>query len=162
LQSLKEFYEDQRGRYESPDELEMGVYHRLIHIRDQMERHEEIPTAITNHAVFKLTMQFRLHVQAKSAPITKKSPLVADDAMHIFGELARVLSEMGNCVMRYLIACILERLFGPEPVEDIESLRGDLSLQDILDGISREEPFSFKQVILLPLLSPSNPAQRNG
>ena len=56
LTSLKEFYEDQRGRYQAPTELEMRVYHRLIHIRDQRERHEEIPEEIRNHPVFNLTM----------------------------------------------------------------------------------------------------------
>jgi nuclear mRNA export protein SAC3 len=157
LQSLKEFYEDQRGRYESPNELEMRVYHRLIHIRDQRERHEEIPATITNHAVFKLTTQFRLHVQAKSAPISKKSELKVDEeAMRIFGELARVLREMGNRAMIYLMACILERLFGRGTVEDIEAIRGDLTLQDIVDGVSREEPSSsFNQVIHTPPAVPS-------
>ncbi|KIO02581.1 hypothetical protein M404DRAFT_147482 [Pisolithus tinctorius Marx 270] len=75
LQSLKEFYEDQRGRYQSPTELEMRVYHRLIHIRDQRERHEDIPDFLLKHPVFELTTRFRARVQAKSAPITKTSAL---------------------------------------------------------------------------------------
>lgn len=135
LQSLKEFYEEQRGRYESPTELEMRIYHRLIHIRDQKERHEEIPEHITSHPVFKLTTQFRLHVQRKSAPISKVSPLVVDaEGMEIFGQLAGVLREQGSVVMIYLVACILERLFGKDTIEDIEAIRGDLSLSDIIDG----------------------------
>ncbi|THV07242.1 hypothetical protein K435DRAFT_709945 [Dendrothele bispora CBS 962.96] len=136
LQSLKEFYEDQRGRYESPNELEMRVYHRLIHIRDQKERHDDIPSHILEHPVFKLTTEFRLHVQRKSAPITKTSNLVVDpEAMQIFGNLASVLKEQGNVVMIYLVACILERLFGKETIEDIESIRGNLSIPDIIDGV---------------------------
>uniref|UniRef100_A0A8H7XKZ3 SAC3/GANP/THP3 conserved domain-containing protein n=1 Tax=Psilocybe cubensis TaxID=181762 RepID=A0A8H7XKZ3_PSICU len=51
LQCLKEFYQDQRDRYDSPTELEMRVYHRLIHIRDQKERHEDIPEYILSHPV---------------------------------------------------------------------------------------------------------------
>ncbi|KAG6812812.1 hypothetical protein H0H92_000270 [Tricholoma furcatifolium] len=137
LQSLKEFYEDQRGRYESPTELEMRVYHRLIHIRDQKERHEDIPDHISSHPVFKLTTEFRLHVQRKSAPISKNSPLKVDaEGMHIFGELANDLREQGNVVMIYLVACILERLFGKDAIEDIDTIRGDMSIPDIIDGIS--------------------------
>ncbi|KAH9850464.1 SAC3/GANP/Nin1/mts3/eIF-3 p25 family-domain-containing protein [Lenzites betulinus] len=138
LQSLKEFYEDQRGRYQAPTELEMRVYHRLIHIRDQKERHEEIPDDIRHHAVFRLTTQFRQRVQAKSAPISKTSKLVVDmEAMQIFSQLANVLREANNIVMIYLVACILERHFGKDAIEDIESIRGDLSIPDIIDGISK-------------------------
>lgn len=135
LQSLKEFYEDQRSRYASPTELEMRVYHRLIHIRDQKERHEDIPESITSHPVFKLTTQFRLHVQQKSAPISKTSRLiVAEEGMQIFGQLVTVLSEQGNRVMVYLVACLLERLFGTDTIDDIEGIRADLSISDIIDG----------------------------
>ncbi|KIJ67361.1 hypothetical protein HYDPIDRAFT_37902 [Hydnomerulius pinastri MD-312] len=137
LQSLKEFYEDQRGRYQSPTELEMRVYHRLIHIRDQKERHEDIPPSLVSNPVFELTTKFRARVQAKSAPITKTSPLAVDaEAMQIFAELAGVLRREGNVVMTYLVACILERLFGKDTIEDIESIRGDLSLSDVIDGFS--------------------------
>ena len=115
----------------------MRVYHRLIHIRDQKERHEDVPPHITQNPVFKLTTQFRQHVQAKSAPINKTSKLVVDErAMEIFGELAMVLREQGSAVMVYLVACILERLFGPDTIEDIEAIRGDLTIPDIIDGVS--------------------------
>lgn len=117
----------------------MRVYHRLIHIRDQVERPEQVPvpTDVTEHPVFKLVTQFRLHVQAKSAPITKKSKLsVGVEGMQIFGELARQLNEQGSAVMVYLVACILERLFGKDTIEDIESIKGDLTLSEIIDGIS--------------------------
>ncbi|KAH9946750.1 SAC3/GANP/Nin1/mts3/eIF-3 p25 family-domain-containing protein [Amylocystis lapponica] len=141
LQSLKEFYEDQRGKYQAPTELEMRVYHRLIHIRDQRERHEEIPEEVTSHPVFQLTTKFRLHVQAKSAPISKTSPLIVDaEGMQIFGQLAAVLREQNNVVMIYLVACILERLFGKDTIEDIETVRGDLSIPDIIDGRSGPAP----------------------
>ena len=115
----------------------MRVYHRLIHIRDQKERHEDIPDHITSHPVFKLTTDFRRHVQQKSAPISKTSPLVVDaESMAIFGQLAAVLGEQGSVVMIYLVACILERLFGKETVEDIEAIRGELTISDVIDGIS--------------------------
>ncbi|KAK2464989.1 hypothetical protein APHAL10511_003065 [Amanita phalloides] len=136
LQSLKEFYEDQRGRYQSPTELEMRVYHRLVHIRDQKERHEDIPDSITSHPVFELTTAFRLHVQKKSAPISRNSALIIDaQGMQIFAQLAGVLREQGNVVMIYLVACILERLFGPDMIEDIEGIRGNLKIPDIIDGV---------------------------
>ncbi|KAF9466728.1 SAC3/GANP/Nin1/mts3/eIF-3 p25 family-domain-containing protein [Collybia nuda] len=142
LQSLKEFYEDQRGRYESPTELEMRVYHRLIHIRDQKERHEDIPEHITAHPVFQLTTDFRVHVQRKSAPISKNSPLIVDEeGMHIFGRLANVLREQGSVVMIYLVACILERLFGKDAIDDIEAIREDLDIPDIIDGISSDSGY---------------------
>lgn len=135
LQSLKEFYQDQRGRYQSPTELELRVYHRLVHIRDQRERHDDIPQALLNNPVFELTTKFRARVQAKSAPITKTSSLVVDaEAMSIFAELADVLRREGNVVMTYLVACILERHFGKGTIEDIESIRGVLSFSDIIDG----------------------------
>ena len=138
LQSLKEFYEDQRGRFESPTELEMRVYHRLIHIRDQKERHEDIPRHILENPVFTLITKFRQHVQEKSAPITKVSQLsVGDDGMVIFAQLAQVLQKQNNTVMVYLIACILERLFGKGAIQDdLELIRGDLSISDIVDGVS--------------------------
>ncbi|KAH0835800.1 hypothetical protein J3R83DRAFT_9655 [Lanmaoa asiatica] len=137
LQSLKEFYQDQRGHHQSPTELEMRVYHRLVHIRDQRERHDDIPQALLNHPVFELTTKFRARVQAKSAPITKTSLLVVDaEAMLIFAELADVLRREGNVVMTYLVACILERHFGKDTIEDIESIRGNLSLSDVIDGYS--------------------------
>ncbi|KAI8969536.1 SAC3/GANP/Nin1/mts3/eIF-3 p25 family-domain-containing protein [Trametes punicea] len=138
LQSLKEFYEDQRGRYQAPTELEMRVYHRLIHIRDQKERHEDIPDEIRNHPVFRLTTAFRQRVQAVSAPITKTSKLTVDaEAMQIFAQLADVLRRENNIVMIYLVACILERHFGKDAIDDIEAIRGDLSIPDIIDGISK-------------------------
>ncbi|KAI6128109.1 SAC3/GANP/Nin1/mts3/eIF-3 p25 family-domain-containing protein, partial [Pisolithus croceorrhizus] len=141
LQSLKEFYEDQRGRYQSPTELEMRVYHRLIHIRDQRERHEDIPDFLLKHPVFELTTRFRARVQAKSAPITKSSTLAVDaEAMQIFVELATVLRREGDVVMTYLIACILERLFGKDTIEDIEAIRGELTYSDIIDGYSGPLP----------------------
>ena len=116
------------------------MYHRLIHIRDQKERHEDIPDFITSHPVFKLTTTFRLHVQKKSAPISKSSPLVIDpEGMQIFSQLAGVLKEQGNVVMIYLVACILERLFGPEMIEDIEGIRGDLSIPNIIDAVQSFE-----------------------
>ncbi|KAF8257416.1 hypothetical protein EI94DRAFT_1758502, partial [Lactarius quietus] len=136
LQSLKEFYEDQRDHYESPNELEMRIYHRLIHIRDQRERHEDIPPAILNHPVFLLTTKFRQHVQTESSPITKTSPLVVhEEGMLLFAELAALLREQGNRVMVYLVACILERLFGKDTIEDIESIRAGIAIPDIIDGV---------------------------
>ncbi|EED79666.1 predicted protein, partial [Postia placenta Mad-698-R] len=138
LQSLKEYYDDQRGIYQSSEELEMRVYHRLIHIRDQSERLLHIPSKIINHPVFRYTTQFRQIVQAKSAPISKASRLVVDaEAMEIFGRLAAVLREQGNVVMIYLVACILERLFGPDTIDEIEAIRGDLTIPEIIDGVSR-------------------------
>lgn len=146
LQTLKEHYEEQRGKYESPNELEVRVYHRLFHIRDQVERHDDIPDHIRNHPVFKLTTEFRQHVQKKSAPITKKSQLIADEhAMQIFGHLAGVLREMGNTVMIYLVACALEWAFGKGTVEGIDDIRGGLSIQDIFEG--RSNPPALPQQI---------------
>ncbi len=71
LKGLKEFYEDQRDRYESTNELEMRIYHRLIHIRDQRERHDDIPSTILFQPVFLFTTKFCQHVQAKFSPISK-------------------------------------------------------------------------------------------
>ncbi len=115
----------------------MRVYHRLIHIRDQKERHEDIPDYITSHPVFKLTTAFRYHVQEKSAPISKSSKLVVSaEGMQIFGQLAAVLNEQGSTVMVYLVACLLERLFGEDTIDDIDAIKGDLSIPDIIDGVS--------------------------
>ncbi|KAH8988272.1 SAC3/GANP/Nin1/mts3/eIF-3 p25 family-domain-containing protein [Lactarius hatsudake] len=149
LQSLKEFYEDQRDRYQSPNELEMRIYHRLIHIRDQRERHDDIPPAILNHPVFLLTTKFRQHVQAKSSPITKVSPLVVhEEGMLLFAELAALLREQGNRVMVYLVACILERLFGKDTTEDIESIRAGIAIPDIIDGVLSDEAVAPADVTL--------------
>jgi hypothetical protein len=116
----------------------MRVYHRLIHIRDQKERHDDIPHHILDDPVFTLITKFRQHVQEESAPITKASPLrVGNDGMTLFAQLAQVLREQNNTVMVYLIACILERLFGKGAIQDdLELIRGDLSISDIVDGVS--------------------------
>ncbi|KAF9530689.1 SAC3/GANP/Nin1/mts3/eIF-3 p25 family-domain-containing protein [Crepidotus variabilis] len=141
LQSLKEFYEDQRGKYQSPTELEMRVYHRLIHIRDQKERHDDIPHHILSDPIFKLTTEFRLHVQKQSAPITKVSKLVVtQEGMQIFGRLATTLNEQGSTVMVYLVACILERLFGKDTIDGIEDLKGGLEIPEVIDGVSTSNP----------------------
>ncbi|KAI0058607.1 hypothetical protein BV25DRAFT_1810344 [Artomyces pyxidatus] len=140
LQSLKEFYEDNRKVYQSPNELEMRVYHRLIHMRDQVERHEDIPDHIRTHPVFLLTTKFREHVQKTSSPIFKNSALkVGDEGMAIFAELATYLREQDNRVMIYLVACILERFFGVEKIEGIDSLQEGLTLPEIIDGVREKD-----------------------
>ncbi|KAJ3710129.1 SAC3/GANP/Nin1/mts3/eIF-3 p25 family-domain-containing protein, partial [Lentinula guzmanii] len=138
LQSLKEFYTDQRTSYTSPNELEMRIYHRLIHIRDQRERHDDVPREIQTHPVYRLTEEFRKRVQERSVPITKTSRLVVDEAgMRVFGELVGELRKGGGGGrgMVYLVACILEHLFGEETIEDMESVRGGLELKDVIDGV---------------------------
>ena len=95
----------------------MRVYHRLIHMRDQKERHDDVPPHITSHPVFQLTTQFRLRVQKISAPIDKKSQLKVDaEGMQLFGRLAAHLRGENNTVMIYLVACILESLFGQDTI----------------------------------------------
>ncbi|KAK1222339.1 actin cytoskeleton and mitosis protein [Marasmius sp. AFHP31] len=151
LQSLKEFYEDYQNpsstQTTSPSsrELEMRIYHRLIHIRDQVERHESIPSYITQNPAYKLTNEFRTQVQKVSTPITKVSKLKVDArAMEIFGELAGTLRESGdgtggNRVIIYLVACLLESLFGSEAIDDIESLRDGMEDWELIDGGSGAE-----------------------
>ncbi|KAJ7669015.1 hypothetical protein B0H17DRAFT_1162276 [Mycena rosella] len=144
LQSLKEFYNDQRATYESPAELEMRIYHRLIHIRDQVERPEPVPLShrVAEHPMYKLTTAFRAHVQEKSKPITKTSRLRVDaEGMSIFGELAgEMMGEGGGGRgMVFLVACLLERLFGKGTVEGIDDIRGEASWGDIIDGVTAVE-----------------------
>ncbi|KAJ8080356.1 hypothetical protein PM082_017189 [Marasmius tenuissimus] len=64
--------------------------------------------------------------------------------MEIFGELAGTLRESGdgtrgNRVIIYLVACLLESLFGSEAIDDIESLRGGLEHWELIDGGSGAE-----------------------
>ncbi|KAJ7145418.1 hypothetical protein C8R43DRAFT_1012730 [Mycena crocata] len=144
LQSLKEFYNDQRATYQSPAELEMRIYHRLIHIRDQVERPEPVPLSqdVAEHPMYKLTTAFRAHVQEKSKPITKTSRLRVDaEGMRIFGELAgEMMGEGGpGKGMVFLVACLLERLFGKGTVEGIEDIRAGASWGDIIDGVAGTE-----------------------
>ncbi|KAJ6571869.1 hypothetical protein B0H19DRAFT_1131654 [Mycena capillaripes] len=143
LQSLKEFYNDQRATYQSPAELEMRIYHRLIHIRDQVERPEPVPLSrdVAEHPMYKLTTAFRAHVQERSKPITKASRLRVDaEGMRIFGELASEMMAMGDGGggkgMVFLVACLLERLFGKGTVEGIGDIRGGASFGDIIDGVT--------------------------
>jgi nuclear mRNA export protein SAC3 len=109
-------------------------------MRDQVERHEDIPDHIMKDEVFNQITKFRKHVQETSAPITKTSQLrVGSDGMAIFSQLAQVLQKRNNIVMVYLIACTLERLFGKGAIQDdLELIRGDISTSDIIDGVSRE------------------------
>ncbi|KAJ7615024.1 SAC3 domain-containing protein [Mycena polygramma] len=147
LQSLKEFYNDQRATYQSPAELEMRIYHRLIHIRDQVERPEPVPLSpdVAEHPMYKLTTAFRTHVQGKSKPITKTSKLRVDaEGMRIFGELAAEMMGMGDGGggkgMVFLVACLLERLFGKGTVEGIEDIKGEATWGDIIDGVTGTSP----------------------
>ncbi|KAL5512415.1 hypothetical protein ACEPAG_3407 [Sanghuangporus baumii] len=142
LLSLKEFYDDQRGKVESPNELEMRIYHRLGLIRDQHERNDRPPPHIAADPAFQLISRFRSEVQAASSPITKTSKLrVNGAAMQTFAELASVLRERQNVVMIYLMACFLEHIFGKNTIDDIESIRGPLSIQDIIDGNSKGDAY---------------------
>ncbi|KAJ3804693.1 SAC3/GANP/Nin1/mts3/eIF-3 p25 family-domain-containing protein, partial [Lentinula aff. lateritia] len=136
LQSLKEFYSDQRGVWRSPNEVEMRVYHRLVHIRDQRERQDDVAEEIRRHPVYVLTTAFRAHVQAESSPITKNSALVVGaEGMRIFAELAAwLMGQQGKRGMVYLVACLLEHLFGRDTIEDIDAVRGGLGLADIING----------------------------
>lgn len=162
LQTLKEYYLDQRDKYTFHHELEMRIYHRLTNMRDQVERRDFIPQNILNHPVYSLATRFREHVQKKSAPITKTSPLVVDqDGMAIFAELAGVLRDQGNVVMIFLTACILEFVFGKDTIEDIDTLRGGLNNSEIIDGISEaayyDEEDEGPEIIEVPSPSPAAP-----
>ena len=143
LQSLKEFYEDQLEKFESPLELETRVYRRLVHIRDQTEWKDVIPNRILEDRVFQLITSFKQHVQENSPTISKNSKLVVKaDGVEIFAELGRVLDERDDTIMRYLIACIFEWLFDEDilrdlELRDLEKIRGDLLDSDIIDGVSR-------------------------
>ncbi|KAE9398712.1 hypothetical protein BT96DRAFT_821581 [Gymnopus androsaceus JB14] len=147
LQSLKEFYTDPiNADNPPPNQLEFRVYHRLIHIRDQKERHDDVPKEILDHPIFRLVTRFRHAVQATSSPITKSSKLRVDEqGMRIFGELVGALMQ-GNSsstesnrtskVMPYLVACILQHLFGSETIDEaeMETIRGGLDVVEIIDG----------------------------
>jgi hypothetical protein len=56
-----------------------------------------------------------------------------------FSGLAALLREQGNRVMVYLVACILERLFGKDTIEDIEAIRDGISIPDIIDGVLTDD-----------------------
>lgn len=115
----------------------MRIYHRLGLIRDQHERNDKPPPHIAADPAFILITRFRSQVQAASSPITKVSQMKVDAAaMQTFGELANVLRSRGNVVMIYLVACFLEHIFGKDTIDDIESIRGTLTIQDIIDGVS--------------------------
>lgn len=145
----------------------MRVYSRLISVRNLRERHEDVPMDIRTHPVFELTTKFLQHVQKESAPISRVSPLrVGQEGMQIFGELAAVLREQNNTVMIYLMACILERLFGKDTIEEIESIRGSLSIPEVIDGVSQTQvPLTMSPSTVIeeelmdePLDAPAEPA----
>jgi nuclear mRNA export protein SAC3 len=133
LQSLKEFYEDQRSRYASPTELEMLFITNL----SISATRKNITKIFQNplHPILSSSSPPNSSVQQKSAPISKTSRLiVAEEGMQIFGQLVTVLSKHGNRVMVYLFACLLEGLFGTDTIDDIAGIRADLSTSDIIDG----------------------------
>lgn len=115
----------------------MRIYQRLGLIRDQRERSDKPPPHIESDPAFQLITRFRAEVQAASSPITKTSKMrVNAAAMNTFAELAGVLRQRGNIIMIYLTACFLEHIFGKDTIDDIETIRGSLSIQDIIDGNS--------------------------
>ena len=59
--------------------------------------------------------------------------------MLLFSELASLLRDQGNRAMVYLVACILERLFGKDTIDDIEAIRDGISIPDIIDGVLTDD-----------------------
>ena len=135
LTSLKEFYDDRSSEHRSPAELEMRVYRRLLMIRAADK--DVIPTEILDKPVFSLATQFRDRVHKLSQPIRKKTKLVVDaEAMQIFAQLAAILREQNSAIMMFLVACVMQYHFGEDCIDNIDDLRGDLSIPDIIDGVS--------------------------
>ncbi|KAJ7668992.1 hypothetical protein B0H17DRAFT_1209767 [Mycena rosella] len=95
-----------------------------------VEQPEPVPLShrVAKYPLYKLTQAH--HVQEKSKPITKTSRLRVDaEGMRIFGELAgeMVGEGRGGRGMIFLVACLLERLFGKGAVEGIDDIRGGAS-----------------------------------
>lgn len=165
LQSLKEYYDDRHGSFPMPHELEMRIYHRLIHIRDTT-RHDAVPPHIAKNPVFELVTRFRACVQETSKEggggIGKRTELKVDGrAMGVFGEFVGALkefysgrhSELGDANssgsgsgrktkrgerrarrVMYLVACVMEGVFGAGVVDDVQGIRGDLRVRDVIDA----------------------------
>ncbi|KAJ7802394.1 hypothetical protein B0H14DRAFT_2244606, partial [Mycena olivaceomarginata] len=118
------FYNERRGTYQSPAELKMRVYHRLIHIRDERTRPEAVPLVreVAEHLMYELVTSFRVHVQERSRLMTKVSQLWRGRGgqAHGWGDAGN-----GGCGGReedvVLVACILERLLGKGTAEDLEN-----------------------------------------
>ncbi|KZS99777.1 uncharacterized protein LAESUDRAFT_765210 [Laetiporus sulphureus 93-53] len=91
-----------------------------------MERGEVIPEEITSNPVFQYMTAFRKRVQAASVSITKTSPLVVDAE-----------------------ARFRKRLFGPDTIDDIEALRGDLTIPEIIDSVSRPARLHLDRLCLV-------------
>ncbi|KAI0771453.1 SAC3/GANP/Nin1/mts3/eIF-3 p25 family-domain-containing protein [Irpex lacteus] len=174
LQSLKEYYDDRHGSFSMPHELEMRIYHRLIHIRDTT-RHDTVPPHIAKNPVFELVTRFRACVQETSKEgggIGKRTELKVDGrAMGVFGEFVGALkefysgqhSELGDRVdstngntsgkegrktkrgerrarrVMYLVACVMEGVFGAGVVDDVQGIRGDLRVRDVIDAYDGPE-----------------------
>ncbi|KIY43244.1 hypothetical protein FISHEDRAFT_78752 [Fistulina hepatica ATCC 64428] len=144
FQDLKENRIEHRTRVDpqwvDPTEVEMRLYHVLVHTRDTEERSDIVPPHIASHTLFQLAHHFRKHVQRISAPIHKSSKLKADaEAMQIFNGILTELrkDEETNRVTIYLVACILEHLFGSECLDegDVEAIRDGLPYEDIIDNV---------------------------
>ncbi|KAI4521056.1 SAC3/GANP/Nin1/mts3/eIF-3 p25, partial [Schizophyllum commune] len=157
LQTLKETYEDYRQpekdpNYTSPHEIEMRVYQRLSHIRDQVVRKDYIAPSIASHPVFIAVNDFRQHVQKLSAPISKTSKLLVDKenkksqkvetvGRDKFMHLVQLLQQLPNGqIVVYLVVCLMEYLFKESELEhlgitDIEALRGELDWPDLIEGL---------------------------
>lgn len=121
LESLREFYNERRGTYQSPAELD-----RLIHIRDERTRPEAVPLVreVAEHPVYELVTSFRVHVQERSRPMTKSSQLrVGAEGRRMIGEILAIRGVEGGKGMSFLVACILERLLGKGSAEDLENTR---------------------------------------
>ncbi|KAH9938812.1 uncharacterized protein BXZ73DRAFT_89187 [Epithele typhae] len=142
MQLQNSMYSLCRG-YQSPAELEMRVYRRLTLIR-AFDR-DVIPDWVNQQPIFQLATKFRDRVHALSKPITKASKLIVDgQAMEIFGQLITTLREQdSSAVMMFLVACIMQGLFGEDTVDSIDGLRGDMSVPDIIDGVYSTSPQQY-------------------
>ncbi|CAK5272216.1 unnamed protein product [Mycena citricolor] len=142
-QSLKELYNDLRDEsefgpaYAFPCEVEMWIYRCLIFIRNQGP--EQIPPQIQAHPLYKLAVQFRSHVQSASGTITRSSELkVGGQGMATFQQLVEKLLETEDGrPMVFMVACLLDSIFGTGTVKEIDDLREGYT---DLDLIVRAEP----------------------
>ncbi|KAL1743208.1 SAC3/GANP/Nin1/mts3/eIF-3 p25 family-domain-containing protein, partial [Schizophyllum fasciatum] len=162
LQTLKECYEDYRQpekdpNYTSPHEIEMRVYQRLSHIRDQVARKDYIPPHVAAHPIFAAVNDFRQHVQKLSAPISKTSKLLVDKenkksqkvetiGRDKFMQLVSLLQQLPNGqIVVYMVVCLMEHIFKESELQhlgitDIEALRGGLDWPDLIEGLIAGQP----------------------
>jgi nuclear mRNA export protein SAC3 len=114
-----QFYDDNEGKLESPNEGEFRSYYILAHIRDtnSMRRLQALPRHIFLDPVLQTALEFRSYAQRntyleKRSSSHRAAKLKFRNSEACLNAFTRFFKRVQNVGTSYLMACLLEYHFG--------------------------------------------------